>query len=156
MDEEASRINIFHHAENVRIFNDGNAPKRIPVTVLTGCLGAGKTTLLNHILSHKSSNLRIAAAINDFAELNIDEQLISKTTTESSSNSTKVVELTNGCVCCHLLDDLAQVVVKLFQSRGDVKTNTINYLLVETSGVTNLQSVVWTLNANLGNATGTV
>ena len=117
-DLETSRVNIFLHAENVRFFGDNPKP-RLPVTIVSGrlnryhrtlmsaymsswlstwhppstpvgFLGAGKTTLLRHLLSNKS-NLRIAAAINDFAELNIDEDLVT-----SSGNTERVVELSNG------------------------------------------------------------
>jgi len=140
-DEEAARINLFLHAENIRVF-DSPCERHLPVTIVTGFLGAGKTTLLNHILTNKS-NLRIAAAINDFAELNIDQNLVA-----SKNTASRLVELSNGCVCCHLLDDLQAAVWKLLQN--DVDVDTVNYLVVETSGVSDPLQVIRTLDAKFG------
>mmetsp|Transcript_12322 Transcript_12322/g.17189 ORF Transcript_12322/g.17189 Transcript_12322/m.17189 type:complete len:528 (+) Transcript_12322:51-1634(+) len=142
-DLEASRVNIFLHAENVRVFGEHERPV-LPTCLVTGFLGAGKTTLLNHILSN-GSNLRIAAAINDFAELNIDEDLV-----RSKDTASKLVELSNGCVCCHLLDDLQDAVFKMLESGGDVERDAVNYLMVETSGVSDPLHVIRTLDAKFG------
>eukprot|EP00949_MAST-11_sp_MAST-11-sp1_P003948 g3948.t1 len=140
---EEARLNLFTHAENVRIFG-AQQEVRLPVTVVTGMLGAGKTTLLKHILSNRS-NLRIAGAINDFAQLNIDENLI-----RSKGTASKIVELTNGCVCCHLLGDLKSAVWKMLDRGGDVEKDEVNYLVVETSGVTDPAQIIATLDANFG------
>ena len=144
-DVEASRVNIFLHAENTRIFSNDHLDRRLPVTLVTGHLGSGKTTLLKHILTNRS-NLRIAAAINDFAELNIDEKLVKNV----ADGAERVVELSNGCVCCHLLDDLKDAVFKLLETGGAVDTDEVNYLVVETSGVTDPMSVIRTLDAKFG------
>ena len=144
-DVEASRVNIFLHAENTRIFSNDHLDRRLPVTLVTGHLGSGKTTLLKHILTNRS-NLRIAAAINDFAELNIDEKLVKNV----ADGAERVVELSNGCVCCHLLDDLKSAVFKLLETGGAVDTDEVNYLVVETSGVTDPMSVIRTLDAKFG------
>ena len=142
-DLETSRINIFLHAENTRIFSTG--PKRIlPVTLITGFLGAGKTTLMKYILNNKS-NLRVAAAINDFASLNIDEDLI-----RSKNTSNKIVELSNGCVCCQLLGDLETSVWDLLKEGSDVDLDNINYLLIETSGVSDPLRIIKSLDAKFG------
>lgn len=145
---EAQRVNIFLHAENVRIFKSPE-DRQLPVTIVTGFLGAGKTTLLSHILSNKS-NLRVAAAINDFAELNIDENLIRhKGLTEN------LVELSNGCICCHLLGDLQEAVWKMLdpgkqQGGSDVDVDSVNYLVIETSGISDPARIIRTLDAKFG------
>lgn len=142
-DLEASRVNIYLHAENVRLFNNHERPV-LPTCLVTGFLGAGKTTLLKHILENRS-NLRIAAAINDFAQLNIDENLI-----KAKQTASKVVELSNGCVCCHLLDDLKDAVFQMLDNNGDVDADNVNYLLVETSGVSDPSTVIRALDAKFG------
>jgi G3E family GTPase len=147
-DVEASRVNLFLHAENVRIFDNNPQSQQLPVTIVTGFLGAGKTTLLQHILSNQS-NLRIAAAINDFAQVSIDENLIRHRPTKSGTAS-RLVELSNGCVCCHLLDDLQAAVWKLLDRGGEVDMDVVNYLVVETSGISDPSSIIRTLDAKFG------
>ena len=100
---------------------------------------------MNHILTNKS-NLRVAAAVNDFAELNIDEDLV-----RSKGRASGVVELSNGCVCCSvLLDDLRDAVWNMLREGGDVSTDDVNYLVVETSGVSDPMSVVRALDTKFG------
>ena len=101
--------------------------KKIPVTVLSGFLGAGKTTVLNHILNNRE-NLKVAVIVNDMSEVNIDSQLVEKETVLSRTEE-KLVEMSNGCICCTLRDDLVQEVSKLTsQGRFD-------YLLIEGTGI---------------------
>jgi len=100
---------------------------KLPVTVLSGFLGTGKTTLLNHVLGNRAGR-RVAVIVNDMSEVNIDAQLVAEGATLSRTDE-KLVEMTNGCICCTLRDDLLQEVGRLAQeSRFD-------YLLIESSGI---------------------
>ncbi len=94
----------------------------LPVTIITGFLGSGKTTLLNHILSNQDG-LRTAVLVNEFGEIGIDNELIIATEDD-------MVELSNGCICCTINEDLVNAVYKVLE-----RDDSIDYLVVETTGL---------------------
>ncbi|WP_200530827.1 GTP-binding protein [Halorubrum sp. LN27] len=98
---------------------------RIPVTVLSGSLGAGKTTLLNHLLRN-AGDRDVAVLVNDMGDVNVDAELIAE---ESEVGVEGVTELSNGCICCELQDDLETAVVRLANERS------FDALVVESSGI---------------------
>lgn len=100
---------------------------KIPVTVLSGFLGAGKTTILNHILNNRE-NMKVAVIVNDMSEVNIDAQLVEKGSALSRTEE-KLVQLSNGCICCTLRDDLVKEVTRL------VENGKFDYLLIEGTGI---------------------
>jgi len=107
---------------------DGERAKKLPVFVLSGFLGAGKTTLLNHIL-HNREGRRVAVIVNDMSEVNIDAALVRDGGANLSRTEEKLVEMSNGCICCTLRDDLLQEVGKL------AAEGRFECLLIESTGV---------------------
>ncbi|WP_263560247.1 GTP-binding protein [Paenibacillus polymyxa] len=101
--------------------------KPIPVTVLSGYLGAGKTTILNHVLNNRDG-MKVAVIVNDMSEVNIDAELVKKEGGLSRTEE-KLVELSNGCICCTLREDLLLEVKKLAE-QGE-----FDYILIESTGI---------------------
>jgi len=102
--------------------------KKLPVTVFSGFLGSGKTTLLNHVLANRQG-LRVAVIVNDMSEVNVDARLVKEGEANLSRTEEQLVEMSNGCICCTLREDLLIEVAKL------ARQDRFDYLLIESTGI---------------------
>ena len=107
-----------------------NTIKKLPVTVLSGFLGAGKTTVLSHILNNREDK-KVAVIVNDMSEINIDSEIVKNEITLNRSEE-KLVEMSNGCICCTLREDLLEEVTNL------AKQERFDYLVIESCLYTHL------------------
>ena len=152
-DREAATVNLFRNYELRTAFAQPER-RRLPTTLVTGWLGSGKTTVMRHVLANRQ-DLRVACAVNDFAELNIDAALVAREENgarRAGKDGTGIVELTNGCLCCTLGGELETEVWRMLDaaSRDDEGVGSVDYLLIETSGLVDPTETVAALDKKFG------
>uniref|UniRef100_A0A7S4KCG2 CobW C-terminal domain-containing protein n=1 Tax=Guillardia theta TaxID=55529 RepID=A0A7S4KCG2_GUITH len=131
--------NMCLNYENRCLGITGGHREKLPMLLVTGFLGSGKTTLLRHLLTNKS-NLRIAVLVNEIGSIDIDGELL-RSCDNNAGLGICTQELTNGCVCCNVRDDLRREVLKVLERR-----ETVDYLVIETSGAADPRPVAASLN----------
>jgi len=144
--ERMESINTFERYE-MRTVYANEKRRRLPMTLITGFLGSGKTTLARRAVENRQS-LRVACVVNDFASLNVDARVVRRS--GSSEEGIRVTELTNGCVCCGLRDDLEAGVVELLDAERGSELGSYDYVLIETSGLVDPSDVVARLDRSFG------
>ena len=155
-DKEAASVNLFRNYELRTAFAPSER-RRLPTTLVTGWLGSGKTTVMRHVLANRQ-DLKVACAVNDFAELNIDAELVARKTPGALTGGADgdVVELTNGCLCCTLGGELETQVWKMLDVTGKAgvadptAAGPIEYLLIETSGLVDPTETIMALDKTFG------
>ena len=142
-DPLADQINLFNRFESRTLFRRDSETARLPVTLIVGQLGSGKTSLVTRLLANRG-NLRVAVAVNDFAQLNVDSLTITR---HHAGTATRVTALSGGCTCCSLLADLRDSVAATLES---LDAHDIDCLLLETSGVADPGPIVAALDERFG------
>ena len=153
---EEDTVNLFRNYE-LRTAFAPQERRRLPTTLVTGWLGSGKTTVMRHVLANRQ-DLRVACVVNDFAELNIDAELVARDDngvmpgSGAGKNVRGVVELTNGCLCCTLGGELETEVWRMLDespNHGESVAD-VDYLLIETSGLVDPTETVASLDKKFG------
>ena len=145
IDFETKQINLFRNYE-LRTIAKAEKKKRLPTCIISGHLGSGKTTLLKHVLEN-AQGMKIVCAVNDYAAINVDAEMVKMSSSSSSSTRNEVVELTNGCVCCSLQEKFEDDVARIL-NREQVER--CEYLFVETSGIVDPTGLVLSLDRAFG------
>ena len=156
---EEDTVNLFRNYE-LRTAFAPQERRRLPTTLVTGWLGSGKTTVMRHVLANRQ-DLRVACVVNDFAELNIDAELVARDDNGvmpgvgAGKNVEGVVELTNGCLCCTLGGELETEVWRMLDDSSHRRDDgghvgDVDYLLIETSGLVDPTETVASLDKTFG------